>query len=197
MRRRTAFSTLRWKNRVSALIAALTFALTSLVPGAAHADGMTVKNAELVANDDWYYLNADFDVGLSRALEEALSKGISLNFMVEFDLTRHRWYWFDESIATVRQNLRVSYHALTRQYHFSSDSGNKAFNTLTEAKEELNHITDWKVLDRGQLKKGTAYKAAVRIKLDVKQLPKPLQIEALGSKEWDLASEWYRFTITP
>lgn len=197
MRRMTDFSTPRWKNRISALIAALAFTLTSLAPGAAYAGGMAVKNAELVASDDWYYLNADFDTSLNPALEDALSKGISLNFLVEFELTRHRWYWFDESVATVRQNLRISYHALTRQYHFSGDSGNKAFNTLTEAKEELNHIADWKVLARSQLKKGTTYNAAVRMKLDVKQLPKPLQIEALGSKDWDLASEWYRFTVTP
>ena len=193
----TAFTTPCWKNRLSSLLTALAFTAASLAPAAAHAEGMMVKSAELVANDDWYYLHAEFDAGLNRALEEALSKGISLNFLLEFDLTRHRWYWFDESVATVRQNLRISYHALTQQYQFSSNSGNKAFNTLAEAKAELNHIADWKVLDRNQLKKGTSYNAAVRMKLDVKQLPKPLQVEALGSKDWDLASEWYRFTITP
>jgi len=193
----TVFTTPCWKNRLSALLTALAFTAASLTPAAAHAEGMMVKSAELVANDDWYYLHAEFDAGLSRPLEEALSKGISLNFLLEFDLTRHRWYWFDESVATVRQNLRISYHALTQQYQFSSNSGNKAFNTLAEAKAELNHIADWKVLDRNQLKKGTSYNAAVRMKLDVKQLPKPLQVEALGSKDWDLASEWYRFTITP
>ena len=193
----TAFTTPCWKSWLSSLLTALAFTAASLASVAAHAEGMMVKNAELVANDDWYYLHAEFDAGLNRALEDALSKGISLNFLLEFDLTRHRWYWFDESIATVRQNLRISYHALTQQYQFSSNSGNKSFNTLAEAKAELNHLADWKVLDRNQLKKGTSYNAAVRMKLDVKQLPKPLQVEALGSKDWDLASEWYRFTITP
>lgn len=193
----TAFTTPCWKSWLSSLLTALAFTAASLASVAAHAEGMMVKNAELIANDDWYYLHAEFDAGLSRALEDALSKGISLNFLVEFDLTRHRWYWFDESIATVRQNLRISYHALTQQYQFSSNSGNKSFNTLAEAKAELNHLADWRVLDRSQLKKGTSYNAAVRMKLDVKQLPKPLQVEALGSKDWDLASEWYRFTVTP
>ena len=56
---------------------------------------------------------------------------------------------------------------------------------------------DWKVLDRNLLKKGTPYNAAVRVKLDIKQLPKPLQVEALGSKDWDLSSDWHRFTIIP
>ncbi len=193
----TVFFTPCLKNRFSAFLAALAFALASIAPITAHAEGISVKHAELVANEEWYFLNADFSVGLTPALEEALNKGISLNFILEFELTRSRWYWLDESMASVRQNLRISYHALTRQYHFSGNSGNKAFNTLAEAKDELNRVTDWKVLDRNLLKKGTPYNAAVRMKLDVKQLPKPLQVEALGSKDWDLASDWHRFTITP
>ena len=193
----TVFSTPCLKNRFSALAAALALTLACVAPNATRAEGISVKNAELVASEEWYYLNADFSVGLTPALEEALNKGISLNFMLEFELTRARWYWLDESIASVRQNLRISYHALTRQYHFSGNSGNKAFNTLTEAKDELNRIVDWKVLDRNLLKKGTPYNAAVRMRLDVKQLPKPLQVDALGSKDWDLASDLHRFTITP
>ena len=191
------FSTPCLKNQFSALLAACAFALASIAPLSTHAEGISVKSAELFPNEEWYYLNADFNVGLTPALEEALSKGISLNFMLEFELTRPRWYWLDESIASVRQNLRISYHALTRQYHFSGNSGNKAFNTLSEARDELSRVVDWKVLDRNLLKKGTPYSAAVRMKLDVKQLPKPLQVEALGSKDWDLATDWHRFTITP
>ena len=167
------------------------------MPFGAQAEGIAIKKAELTPSEEWYYLNADVQVGLTPALEEALSKGISLNFTLEFELTRARWYWLDESIASVRQNLRISYHALTRQYHFSSNSGNKAFNTLTEAKDELSRVVDWKVLDRNVLKKDAPYHAAVRMRLDVKQLPKPLQVEALGSKDWDLASDWQRVNINP
>jgi len=185
------------KKRVRACLAALAITLASVVPVATHAEGISVRHADLSANEEWYYLNADLNVGLTPALEDALNKGISLNFIVEFEMTRSRWYWLDESIASVRQNLRISYHALTRQYHFSGNSGNKAFNTLAEAKDELTRIGDWKVLDRNLLKKGTPYNAAVRMRLDIKQLPKPLQVEALGSKDWDLSSDWHRFTITP
>ncbi len=162
---------------------------------AAAVEGLAVRTASLLANEDWYTLNADLDITLSKPLEEALNKGISLNFMVEFELTRPRWYWWDESIASVRQNLRLSYHALTRQYQFSSNAGNKSFATLSEAREAMSHLADWKVLDRGQLAKGVTYNAALRVKLDVNQLPRPLQVQALGSSEWNLSSDWYRFTV--
>ena len=192
----TAFSMPCWK-KLRTLISTLSIALVSVMPLAVSAEGLSVKKAELVTHDDGYYLRADFDVDFNKSLEEALEKGISLNFLIDLEVTRPRWYWFDESIASVRQNVRISYHALTRQYHVSSNNNSLSFNTLTEAKDELKHIAEWRVFDRSLIKPGVSYRAALRMKLDIKQLPKPLQVEALGTKEWDLASEWFRFPLTP
>ena len=50
---------------------------------------------------------------------------------------------------------------------------------------------------RDALAKGAHYEAAVRLRLDVTQLPKPFQVNALASKEWSLSSEWYRWSFTP
>jgi hypothetical protein len=41
------------------------------------------------------------------------------------------------------------------------------------------------------------YTAAVRLRLDTSLLPKPLQINALGSRDWNLSSDWYRWTFRP
>ena len=38
---------------------------------------------------------------------------------------------------------------------------------------------------------------ALRLRLDTSQLPKPLQIDALGSSDWNLGSDWYRWTFKP
>jgi hypothetical protein len=160
-------------------------------------DGVSIRSAELIPGDEWYYLYAELDVNLPKALEDALNRGVALNFLLEFELTRPRWYWFDETVASVRQTLRLSYHALTRQYQFSSNQGNRSYASLAEAREELKHITEWKVLDRSQLKKGVTYQGALRLRLDASQLPKPLQVEALGSKDWNFNSDWYHFPVTP
>jgi hypothetical protein len=192
----TAFSMPYWK-KLRTLLSALSIALVSIAPLSAHAEGLTVKKAELIASEDWYFLQADFDIDLNKSLEEALEKGVSLNFLVDLEVTRPRWYWADEVMVSARQNIRISYHALTRQYHLSSNNTTLSFNSLAEVKDQLRHIADWKVFERSVLKKGTAYRAALRMKLDIKQLPKPLQVEALGTKEWDLASEWFRFPLTP
>jgi hypothetical protein len=47
------------------------------------------------------------------------------------------------------------------------------------------------------LVKGARYEASVREKLDVNQLPKPFQVNALASRDWQLASEWHKFSFTP
>lgn len=190
----TVFSTPYWRKLLEAAVVALIAVLT--VPVWA-AEGAAVKSAALTPNDEWYQLQAEFDVNIGPALQEALSKGISLNFTVEFELVKPRWYWLDEEIAAVRQNIRLGYHPLTRQYLFSSNAGNKTFTTFAELKNELTRVSDWKVVERAQLKKGTTYEGSVRIKLDVAQLPRPLQVQALGSSEWNLGSDWYHFDFIP
>jgi len=51
------------------------------------------------------------------------------------------------------------------------------------------------VVDADALDEGTVYEAAIRMRLDVSQLPKPFQINALASRDWNLSSEWFRWTL--
>ena len=61
-------------------------------------------------------LDADFAFELTPRLEEIVANGVPLYFRVEFELTRRRWYWFDEKAASRQLQLRLSYHALSRHY---------------------------------------------------------------------------------
>jgi len=51
------------------------------------------------------------------------------------------------------------------------------------------------VVDADALDEGTVYEAAIRMRLDVSQLPKPFQINALASRDWNLSSAWFRWTL--
>lgn len=159
--------------------------------------GIQIRSAELDLVDEIYQLKAEFEVNFSQALEDALNKGVPLTFAVEFELNRLRWYWFDETVASAQQQIRISYHALTKQYRLQQSEQQKSFATLAELRNEMGHIQDWRVADRSILKKRYAYEARLRVKLDTSQLPKPLQVNALASKEWSLDSEWYRWTLAP
>lgn len=155
---------------------------------------LTIKTAELVASDDQYFLNADFELNFSDEVEDALNKGVQLNFLVEFQLTSPRKYWFDDEIITVSNTVSLSYHALSRQYLINRENHQQSFGSLSEAREEFTHLRNWKMFDKSLLKPDETYLAALRIRLDQTKLPKPIQVDAIGAEEWNMISQRYRWT---
>jgi hypothetical protein len=62
---------------------------------------------------------------------------------------------------------------------------------------ELGRIDNWVVGAKKSLKPGERYVAALRMKLDQGQLPKPLQINAIASSKWDVEIDWHKWEISP
>lgn len=158
------------------------------------AAGITVDRAELSSSEEAYQLNADFNIDFSPEIEEAINKGVALNFLVEFALMETRSYWFDEEVTSAGQVMRLSYHALSRQYLINIGSHQSTFGSLQEALKALGNLKDWPVVEKSMLKKGAPYYAMLRMRLDHNRLPKPLQVSAIGSEKWNLVSERYRWT---
>jgi hypothetical protein len=172
----------------------LAFAV-ALAAASVRADDILVSRAGIEPGDEGWFLSADFDFELSARLEDALSKGVPLYFLVEFEATRPRWYWFDERAVATSQAWRLSFHALTRTYRLSSGALTQSFATLGEALRTLQRRRGWLVVERAQLKPDLRYLLAVRMRLDTAQLPKPFQVSALANREWTLASNWYRWEL--
>ncbi len=156
---------------------------------------IVIKNAELQAADDAFKLSADVDITFNEAIEEAINKGVPLDFLVEFQVVSPRKYWFDDEIVTLSTNYTLSYHALSRQYLVSHNGRQTSYETLSEAKLELMEIDDWKVLQKSQIEKGEVYKAALLMRLDQSKLPQALQVEAIGSENWNLVSQKYEWAL--
>lgn len=182
---------------VMALAVAIVGALG--LAGVAGADTIAVRSADLRIEEGEVLLNAEFDLALNPTLEEALQRGIPLYFLLEFELSRSRWYWLDEKVSQTTVSYRVSYNALTRQYRVALGSGLLAptFNTLEEVERYVGRVTSRPVASASAVTRGTRYDAALRLRLDVNQLPKPFQVSALASREWTLASDWYRWSFLP
>jgi hypothetical protein len=53
------------------------------------------------------------------------------------------------------------------------------------------------MLPTNALVPGNVYAAAVRLRLDLSQLPRPFQASPFAAREWNLASDWFRFTVSP
>ena len=174
---------------------ALCTGLIVLAVAFARADEIEPREARLRAVEDGLVLDADFDFELTPRLAEVVANGVPLYFRVDFELTRRRWYWFDETAAASRLQLRLSYHALSRQYRLSTGLLQRSFATLAEALNVLKHVRNWLVVDRTVTFAEADYDAAVKMRLDTSLLPKPFQLSALTSRELQLESPWLRFTV--
>jgi uncharacterized protein DUF4390 len=164
---------------------------------AARAEDIEVRAAQLVPQEEGLTLSADFAFDVSPRLAEMVANGVPLYFVVEFELTRPRWWWFDDKAAAKRMQLRLSYHALSRQYRLSTGLLQQQFPTLDEALHVLRRVRNWPVLDRSVILADATYEAAVRMRLDTTLLPKPFQLSALTSRELSLESPWKRFVYHP
>ncbi len=159
-----------------------------------------ITNAQIEASDDGYVLSADFSFELNQRLEEAVTKGVVLHFALEFELVRPRWYWLDEKVLSRSMTYRLSYHALTRQYRLSTGGLHQSFDSLAEALRMLSRLRNWVIVEKGAdnsgVRPGEVLTAALRLRLDVAQLPRPFQISALGNRDWSLASDWKTWQVT-
>lgn len=160
----------------------------------AFADGR-IAYAEIVPSEEGYVVNADIDVDLNRRLADAVTRGVSLYFTAEFVLERDRWYWFDELVAERALNFRLSYHAISRSYRLSIGSLHESFDTLEAAVRTMLRIRSWQIVPVDALEPNVSYSASLRFQLDTSRLPKPFQVTAIGSRDWNLGTGWMNWTF--
>lgn len=164
----------------------------------AHAGSIEPKKGVLTqAEDGSTLLNAEFAIDLGPRLEEAVSRGVPLYFVFEFEVTRPRWWWSNEYVVTRTISYRLSYTALTRQYRLSTGSLHRNFATLEEALRVMSRLFDQTVADKGVLKLGESYAVGMRLSLDRNQLPKPLQVDAIANKDWQVETRVLRWNHVP
>ncbi len=151
--------------------------------------GIQVKYVSVAPVDHGYELNVDSEIVLNPTLEQALEKGITLYFVTKFLLVDPRWYWFDKEVARSKLRIGLKYYALTRQYRLSHGPLSQSFYTLEEALRVLSRFRGRPIIVLSELKQDVEYIATLRVWLDLTRLPKPFQVETIGSKDWDLSSD--------
>lgn len=198
---------MRFCKNLNNILRHLLAALAIILPlsSVATAENISVRKAEIRLTDEGYQLAANFDIRLSFLVEQALTHGITLNFVSEFTLTRSRWYWLDDVASKTEITTKLSYSALTRQYRIKRGTLFQNFANLEDALRVLgNQSSDpipAELLNKSNgyiaslLSSKSNYTANARMRLDVSQLPKPLQVNALTSDEWKLDSEGYSWML--
>ena len=140
-------------------------------------------------------LQADFKVDLPLRLAE-LARSTPLYFVLEWRMSRGRWYWLDEKLATGQLYWRLSHNPLTQQWRMSAATTSAisdgrfalTYNTLDEALGALRRIRRDHFVQSSALQADKKYDLSLRLRLDTSQLPKPFQLNAITNKDWELDS---------
>lgn len=175
----------------SVLVFFMTLPLTSSAN-----ESIEFNEVKIEKSEEGYKLVTDISLDLPRGLENALLKGIPLYFTTQLEITRPRWYWFDEKPIESSRTIRIAYNVLTRQYNVMF-TGNlqQNMNSFEDALNMVKHPPYWIFAEKDLLKEDETYFAAVRIQLDTSYLPKPFQINIINNSNWRLSSEWRRFSF--
>ncbi len=168
------------------------FLLTCLLASAAQ-QYIVVKNADLKVSGEAYLLNSDLEISLGDKVEEAINKGVPVEFLYEFELVKPRLFWLDAEVVKTKMRIKLSYHALSRQYLVTQDGRQTSHDILSEAMIELVQLYDWKVFNKSVIEPRQRYEAKLSMRLDQSKLPKAIQVDAIGSEDWNLASEQFEW----
>lgn len=194
----TVFITRSWKKRLEQVGGKLAILLAYLFTlNVALAGSIEPQSASLSPDEQGMALTATFAIKLGARLEEAIERGVSLHFRLEFILSRKRWYVYDEHVAGRVVDYKLSYQALTRQYRLTQGNQQQNFDSLDETLKALSRINHLPVAARAALNAGEPHRAAVRLSLDHEKLPKPLQVDALADRDWRVEAKTLQWDFTP
>ena len=188
----------RMARSVFVWVMAWLLALAWPVWAQAQSPASEVADLRLERADDGVYLSATLQFALPELAEDALYKGIPMFFVAEAQVLRERWYWSDRQVATATRHLRLSYQPLTRRWRLSTSTSpisntglgvvrGQNFDDLRDAVSAMQRISRWKIANADEIDADAVHKVNFRFRLDMSQLPRPLQIGAVGSAGWSLA----------
>ncbi|NCV63017.1 MAG: DUF4390 domain-containing protein [Betaproteobacteria bacterium] len=151
----------------------------------------------LERGDDGVYLSATLDFALSPSLEDALSRGMPLTFVMQAEVMRERWYWYDKKVSGVDRYFRLTYQPLSRRWRLHVSSApiqsiglgvtlGNSYDSLADAMAVVQKINRWKVADTQVLQKDVKQRLDLRFRLDLSQLPQALQFGNQASSDWNV-----------
>jgi hypothetical protein len=168
--------------------------------GAARAEAPTtdVTLLQLERAGDAILLTATVGFELPAAVEDALLKGVAMIFVAEAEVFRERWYWTNKRVVSAERHMRLAYQPLTRRWRLNVASGritnaglgvalNQNFETLPDALAAVQRLARWKIADISEIDPEQRHFVEFRYRLDVSQLPRPLQMGSLGQTDWDIS----------
>jgi hypothetical protein len=152
---------------------------------------------QIERGEDGVYMNAAMVFELPPSLEDALTRGMPVNFVLQATVVRERWYWYDKRISQTQRHARISYQPLSRRWRVmqavqpiqSSGLGvslGASYDSLKDALQAIQKINRWKIAELSVLNTDAKQKLDIHFSLDLSQLPQAMQFGNLTNNDWAL-----------
>ena len=203
-----AFTTHCWKNflRLESLFLSglkrgrwLCLGLSLTLASVAQADTpVELQGLKLERQDTALYMSGAWQFEMPAALEDALLKGITLYFVTDVEISQERWYVYNQRVARAERHVRLFYQPLTRRWRVNISpqpfnvsglgmSLGQSYDTAEEAMAAVRRIVQWRIANAADYNPDAKQTISINFKLDLKQLPRPLQIGAAGQSDWNIS----------
>lgn len=202
-----AFITHCWKNfpRLELLFRGivkrgrwLCLSLSLMLAGVAQADtAVELQELKLDRQEAALYMSGTWQFELPSALEDALQKGITLYFVTEVEIRQERWYFYNQRVAFAERHVRLFYQPLTRRWRVNISpqafnvsglgvSLGQSYDTAEDAINAVRRIAQWRIANATDYNPEAKQTISINFKLDLKQLPRPMQIGLAGQSDWNI-----------
>ena len=169
---------------------ALTLVVLLAGPAArAQTQGIELQTLQVQRQDGELALEFASRVQLSRAVEDALHRGVPVYFTAQATLYRSRWYWRDERVARVGRTWRLAHQPLTSTWRVGLGAITQTYASLGEALAAISRTAGWKLVDVSQVDPDSRHYLEFSFRLDTSQLPSPMLIGLTGQADWQLGVE--------
>jgi hypothetical protein len=192
MRRRqllTAVSRALLTAPVASAAPLVPLALAAGLPATAHAQNGELSTLSLQRDEGALLLEFQVRLSISRAVEDALQRGVPMYFVAEAEVFRRRWYWRDDRVARARRIWRLAYQPLTSNWRVSLGALAQTYDTQAEALAALSGAGRWRIADLADLDADSRHYLEFSYRLDTTQLPSPMQIGLTGQADWVIRVE--------
>jgi hypothetical protein len=188
----------------------LCLVLSLILTGVAQADtAVELQELKLDRQEAALYMSGTWQFELPSALEDALLKGITLYFVTEVEIRQERWYFYNQRVSYAERHVRLFYQPLTRRWRVNISpqafnvsglgvSLGQSYDTAEDAINAVRRIALWRIANATDYNPDAKQTISINFKLDLKQLPRPMQIGLAGQSDWNISyNKTQRLEIKP
>jgi len=156
-----------------------------------------IESADIYQSANNYYLNAAIDYDIHPEAHEILAKGLPIHIVFELELYKVRRYWLDKTLLEKEFSYILQHDPITNQYELTrvDTDFTLSYETVQAAIASLRYLTNLFVVETENIAEGDETFAQLRMSLDIRNFPEPMQYLSQYWGDWIIATEWYQWSM--